>query len=457
MGAQPLAAAGPARRVASPPTVHRDGRRTFPTLPRLRLSHRLRAPVCFGLRRPAVLLPELMEDAADAELRWVFAHELTHLRRRDPWSSWGLGLAQAVYFFLPWFWWLRRQVRLCQEYVADAAAAGAGPAADEYAEFLVSLARGTAAPLGATGLGTSSDLLRRVQMLLQSKTPVQGSWPRGRSLVAAGGLLTVAIFAGGVGLRAEPPKEEPKPGERNDVVIFKYDSDAPTNYMKRLAALPADPLAQQDGDRKTIRVIVLDSDGEDKPAENKPAKKGEKKTERMTIIIDTGDGQIKIPIDPNSEDLGKEIQKAIQKARAQSAADKQQRAQAIEKALESLKGELTDEQIKQLRKQLEAMRASKGPPEAPRAMTIVGTPDGKRVWAGGQTVTRGLGVGVPLPPAAAWGNGGDVRYMAVTGAGRLGRGSSRLVRRWPTSSTCRRAKGWSSPRYSTTPLPPRPA
>ena len=111
-------------------------------LPRLRLSRRLRAPVCFGLRRPAVLLPEPMDDAGDAQLRRVFAHELTHLRRRDPWSSWGLGLAQAVYFFLPWFWWIRRSVRLCQEYVADAAAAKAGAAADEYAEFLVSLARG---------------------------------------------------------------------------------------------------------------------------------------------------------------------------------------------------------------------------------------------------------------------------------------------------------------------------
>jgi hypothetical protein len=146
-------------------------------LPRLRLSRRLRAPVCFGLRRPAVLLPEPMDDADDTELRWVFAHELTHLRRRDPWSSWGLGLAQAVYFFLPWFWWLRRQVRLCQEYVADAAAAvEAGAAPDEYAEFLVRLAKTPATPLGATGLGSSSDLLRRVQMLLQPSTRVQSTW-----------------------------------------------------------------------------------------------------------------------------------------------------------------------------------------------------------------------------------------------------------------------------------------
>ena len=55
-------------------------------------------------------------------------------------------------------------------------------------------------------------------MLLQSSTRVQGSWPRGRSLLAAGGLLAVAILAGGVGLRAEPPKEEKQADEQKVAV-----------------------------------------------------------------------------------------------------------------------------------------------------------------------------------------------------------------------------------------------
>ena len=67
-------------------------------------------------------------------------------------------MAQSVYFFVPWFWWLRRQVRLCQEYIADAAAAAEGAAPDEYAAFLVSLAKSPAAPLGAAGLGDIGSL-----------------------------------------------------------------------------------------------------------------------------------------------------------------------------------------------------------------------------------------------------------------------------------------------------------
>jgi hypothetical protein len=292
----------------------------------LRVARRLRAPVCFGLRRAAVLLPEPMDDAADAQLRWVFAHELTHLRRRDPWSSWGLGLAQAVYFFLPWFWWVKRSVRLCQEYVADAAAAKAGAAPDEYAEFLVSLARGSAPPLGATGLGSSSDLLRRVQMLLQSTTRVQGSWPRGRSMLAAGGLLAVAVLAGGVGLRAEPPKEETNRNENREWRLVgpgdkqlevKVLSDMPVNYLKRLAGTSGNGIVLLDGDAakaggEPIRVVVRLADDGDEKKEDKDGKPGEKKVEkkavRMTIVIDSGNGPVTIPLDGNATDMGKEIE-----------------------------------------------------------------------------------------------------------------------------------------------------
>ena len=45
-----------------------------------------------------------------------------------PWIV--FGLAQVVYFFVPWFWLLKREVRLCQEYLADAAVAELEPAED---------------------------------------------------------------------------------------------------------------------------------------------------------------------------------------------------------------------------------------------------------------------------------------------------------------------------------------
>jgi beta-lactamase regulating signal transducer with metallopeptidase domain len=176
-----------------------------PRRPRLLVSKRLRVPLSCGLWRPTVLIPSgLCAPQAAQTLRWVFAHELTHLERRDVWVSLMFGLAQVVYFYLPWFWRLRRQVRLCQEYIADAAAVELAPGAEDYAQFLLSLIKAPAVPGGATGVsGDSSDLFRRVTMLLQTPMLVEKRCPRWWSLTAATALLALAVCLSGIGLRAD--------------------------------------------------------------------------------------------------------------------------------------------------------------------------------------------------------------------------------------------------------------
>jgi beta-lactamase regulating signal transducer with metallopeptidase domain len=183
--------------------------------PRLLVSHRLRVPVSCGLLRPTVVLPAALCDRP-AALRWVLAHELTHLERHDPWTCLLFGLGQAVYFYLPWFWWLRRQVGLCQEFIADAAVASQEPAPEEYAQFLLSLTGAPPAPAGAAGVaGRPSDLFRRVTMLLGAGGPVEKRCPRLWSWAAAGGLGALAVVASGVGLQAvaapAPHPDDPGP------------------------------------------------------------------------------------------------------------------------------------------------------------------------------------------------------------------------------------------------------
>ncbi|MFL5339003.1 MAG: PDZ domain-containing protein, partial [Gemmataceae bacterium] len=141
---------------------------------------------------------------------------------------------QALFFPLPWFWWLKRQVGLCQEYLADAAAAGMAGRVEDYAEFLVTLSRSVVRPTrelaAATGvLGNSSDLLRRITMLLNTDRRLEGRCPRRWSLLAAGGFLSLAVLLSGVGVvretiaaprpaqdetkKDEPKKEQPKKEE----------------------------------------------------------------------------------------------------------------------------------------------------------------------------------------------------------------------------------------------------
>jgi hypothetical protein len=174
-------------------------------VPRLLRSRRLRVPLSCGLLRPTIVLPaSLCCRPRSATLRWVLAHELTHLERRDVWSCLLFALGEVVFYPLPWFWWLRRQARLCREYLADAAAAAQAGAAADYAQFLLSLTAAPAAPAGAMGVtGHSSDLFRRVAMLLRSPGPVEKRPPRLWSFAVAAGLLSLAALVAGVGFRAE--------------------------------------------------------------------------------------------------------------------------------------------------------------------------------------------------------------------------------------------------------------
>jgi hypothetical protein len=171
--------------------------------PRLLVSRRLHVPVSCGLLRPTVILPaELCGDPC--VLRWVFAHELTHLERRDPWTCLLFGLGQIVYFYLPWFWSLRRQVGLCQELIADAAVAQQEAAPEEYAAFLLRLTA-SAVPAGATGVvGRPSDLFRRVSRLLQPAPPVESRCPPRWSWATAAVLLPLAVALAGAGPQAAP-------------------------------------------------------------------------------------------------------------------------------------------------------------------------------------------------------------------------------------------------------------
>ncbi|MEJ7640003.1 MAG: hypothetical protein WKF75_19040 [Singulisphaera sp.] len=136
-------------------------------------------------------------------------------RERDAWA-WNLAcLAGLVLFYQPLFWWLRRQLRLCQDYLADARAAAAG-SAEDYAAFLVRLARvrnsGPAIP--ALGIGDRrSNLSRRVIMLVQDHEPLEHRCRTAWSLSTASAAVAVIVVASGLRLNAAR-LPRPRPPQR---------------------------------------------------------------------------------------------------------------------------------------------------------------------------------------------------------------------------------------------------
>ncbi len=130
-----------------------DGRRSWPEL---RVSDRLGMPVLLGGLRPTILIPEILDaqgpgpSAADA-LRLSLLHELAHQERADLWFSLAGRLAWAFWFFLPPLWWIRAQMRLDHEFLADRRAASEFDEPLDYASSLLGLAASPEAPIARPG------------------------------------------------------------------------------------------------------------------------------------------------------------------------------------------------------------------------------------------------------------------------------------------------------------------
>jgi beta-lactamase regulating signal transducer with metallopeptidase domain len=186
--------------------------------PRLRVSSRVRRPVLVGVLRQTILIPaDLDMPETGQALRLSLLHELAHAKRRDPVFGLGSSLCQSFWFFLPPLWWIRAQMRLDQEFIADRSAAESFGPLQSYASSLVKIAsqpvEGTAAPSrGALASGgRASALFQRVLMLVQCPFPVESCPPRwwGWSLPGLVALGTMA--ASSLSLRSLPLPPGPDP------------------------------------------------------------------------------------------------------------------------------------------------------------------------------------------------------------------------------------------------------
>ena len=178
--------------------------------PALRVSARVQHPVVVGLFRPTILLPSgFDEPGGDPELlRLSLLHELAHADRRDPWFGAVASLAQTVWFFLPQIWWLRSQLLIDQEFLADRSAALRYGTSSGYAASLLSLAgprSGVAAENRQSDLASNvgavarssvqSQLAQRVLMLLYCPFRFEASAPRSWSWILRIALVSASLIA----------------------------------------------------------------------------------------------------------------------------------------------------------------------------------------------------------------------------------------------------------------------
>ncbi|HEX8199747.1 MAG TPA: M56 family metallopeptidase [Isosphaeraceae bacterium] len=184
--------------------------------PRLRVASRPRRPVLLGGFRPTILIPPGLDRPGMGDrLRLSLLHELAHAERLDPWFNLAGAVAQAVWFFLPLVGWVRRRMRLDQEFLADRHAAGRFGAVEAYAAVLVELAgAGTPGPgidTGAAGPGpgAASPLFQRVAMLLRCPFPLEVGLPVWWRLAVPPAATLALLAASGLSLRGTGPARGP--------------------------------------------------------------------------------------------------------------------------------------------------------------------------------------------------------------------------------------------------------
>jgi TonB family protein len=158
---------------------------------RILRSPRIPGPLVTGILRPTILLPEDSTTWQPARRRAVLAHELAHIRRRDPAILLAAHITTVIYWFHPLCWLAVARLRMESERACDDAALRIGLRPSGYAEQLLDLAR-LFNPQPAIPMATTSHLESRVKSILDPF--VNRSFAARRTWLAAA-LITAAIVA----------------------------------------------------------------------------------------------------------------------------------------------------------------------------------------------------------------------------------------------------------------------
>lgn len=106
----------------------------------LLISSQLISPVALGARRPRIVLPEEALSWSTEERQSAIAHELCHIRNRDPEFQWLTAWVQSCFWFHPWIHRMTHWMTLDQERDGDQAALQSGTSRDIYLNFLTHVA-----------------------------------------------------------------------------------------------------------------------------------------------------------------------------------------------------------------------------------------------------------------------------------------------------------------------------
>jgi len=128
-----------------------------------------------------IVIPLTLLDKMDTQqFKWILAHELAHVRRRDYLVRWIEWLACVCFWWNPLVWWGRHHLRANEELCCDALVVSSlNPRPHTYADSLLSAVECLACPMlrppaVASEINSGGFLERRVKIII-SKNPIRNT------------------------------------------------------------------------------------------------------------------------------------------------------------------------------------------------------------------------------------------------------------------------------------------
>lgn len=212
-----------------------------------------------GGRVRIVLPTDVAESMPAAQLRWVLAHELAHVRRRDHGVRWIEWVACVAFWWNPAAWWARRNLRANEEACCDALVLGCFSSTQDtpkhYADAILCVVESLALPALrppaiASEINSGGTLERRFEMILSAKTLTHTPrWARTLVLLGAVGLMPLGL--------AQADELTPKPGDRE---ARQVDLDQAAERIRR--AIQAGEITAEEGRRKMAAVRAMQAHGD---------------------------------------------------------------------------------------------------------------------------------------------------------------------------------------------------
>jgi beta-lactamase regulating signal transducer with metallopeptidase domain len=243
-------------------------------VPRVTLGKlpRLDGPMTYGTLRPVVCIPDSLEHTlTEAQMQFVLAHELAHVKRRDALSLTLQRIIEVVFVYQPALCWITRQIHIEREYCCDDIAVEYTGDPLGYARTLTELEKIRIRPAAfSPALGSiGGQLWERIRRVAERTTP-NARVNRSTAVAAASMMLFAAVMMQAQPDRMVPAIESPqvqravlrssprtqtivrvrpiapvrRPEPRAYVPPSDWISSRPVDWADQVDALPEAPPAQ---------------------------------------------------------------------------------------------------------------------------------------------------------------------------------------------------------------------